>query len=651
MVNQTLIKRLPFSYRTLQEIKASEYRRFFSRLDGYELHVNHLGEVQWMSAEEADQQHEFFLDEESSPNPLMRFLFPQKVPDLDKVSRAEGEVRLQIRAYLEETYQGTISPETRRLLPEQWQFPLTKEDILHIPITIDILKAGRWKKSIPAASALLVLILALIALFFFKPDVKTGQLLVQTNVEGGRVFLNDQVFLGYTGSIIRNLPLGEHRISVKKDGYIVAPQSREIQVWSDSLQLVQFQLKPIDSQIQGGLKIIADHKDSDLFINGEYYGKLGEVGQLTLEQGRYLVEVRKEGFITIPSQQNVTIAAGDTTVLMLEQVSTASAARSSSRRNVLTGTLDITSNISGASIFLNGRDTGKQSDYVFTDLPLGEYRIRLVKDGFSSDPEEKIIRLTGTNPSAAASFRLKKESEMVSIETDQPAARIFADGELIGTGKFRGPLSIGNHEISFGEIPGYNSPSTRTVQVKPRLPLSISVKYFPQMRIVAEVSDNGNIRAKNCNVVPGYTFASRGFSPSDEAGPEVIYHKDSGNYFWKFGYAFPLRNPKGNDALRVTFSLPHELDYDQKFTLKIDAAASDDKYPLALTQKIDISIKFNNTILSYYYQPRTIKEIGGAESSEWDITPYIKPSTNSLEIATTENNNTFYFVKRIEIYN
>ncbi len=220
-----------------------------------------------------------------------------------------------------------------------------------------------------------------------------------------------------------------------------------------------------------------------------------------------------------------------------------------------------------------------------------------------------------------------------------------------GKGKFQAPLSIGKHEVSFGEIPGYNSPSTKVIQVRARLPVNIDVKYFPQMQMIAEVTNNGNIHTEDCNVVIGYTFANKGFSPSDEAGPEVVFLEDTGDYFWKFGYAFPLRNPKGNDALKLVFNLPHQLDYEQKFTLMIDAASSEDKYPLSLSRKVDISIKFNNNILSYYYQPRTLKEIGGTESLEWDITPYIKPSVNSLEIATTENNNAYYFVKRIEIYN
>lgn len=345
----------------------------------------------------------------------------------------------------------------------------------------------------------------------------------------------------------------------------------------------------------------------------------------------------------------VDIAGGDTIILILEQVRASS--RPLPRPAVTSGNLEITTNISGAQIYLNGRDTGKETDYVFTNLALGQYTIKVLKDGFSVEPKERRVHLTSSDPAAEAVFHLSKEAETIAIETDHPNAQIFVDGEMMGTGKLRTQVSIGKHEVSFGNIEGFNAPSTRDINVKARLPLNIKVKYFPQMQIIAEITSNGNVRAQDCTIRSGYTFGNKGFSPSDEAGPEVVYNEDAENYYWKLGFAYPLRNPKGNDAIQVIFRLPHELDYEQKFTLKIDAAISKDSYPLTLSRKVDISIKFNNTILSYYYQPKVFEKTGKTEPMEWDITQYIKPSTNTLEIATTDKNNAWYFLKRIEIYN
>lgn len=651
MVTQSIIKKVPFSYQTLQKIKANEYQRFFNKLEDYDVYINHLGEVQWMTADEAMRQHEFFLYEDSSGSLLNRLFYTNKVPDLYKLPRPEWEIRLQLRILLEKTYLGSISPKTQQLIPETWQYELKEEELLHIPLTADSLKSRDWKKPIIAASILLIIVVSLISFLILKSGKETGEMIVYSNVKGARVFMDNHSFLGYSGSIIRNIPIGGHRVSIKKDGFKSIPEFQEIRITNDSLHVVDFKLKPFDSEVEGNLKVIAEQKDSDLFINNEYYGKIGDFPLLTLEEGKYRIEVNKAGYITVPNKQTVNVNAGDTTVVILEQVASGTPSKSPSSRMDLPGTLDITSNISDAQIYLNGKNTGKATDYVFTNLPLGRYRIQLVKDGFVSEPEEKTLRLTSSDPTGEASFHLRREFEEVNIKTDQADAQIYVDGELKGTGTLKEPLSIGKHKISFGEIPGYNAPTPREINVKARLPFNVEVKYFPQMHIIAEVTDNGNIQAKNCNIIVGYTFANKGFSPSDEAGPEVIYDENSGKYFWKFGYAFPLRNPKGNDAVQVAFKLPHELDYEQNFALAIYAATSEDKYPLSLSRSVDISIKFNNHILSYYYRPKSIKAAGGMEPVEWDITSYIKPGLNSLEIATTEKNNTFYFVKRIEIHN
>ncbi len=94
------------------------------------------------------------------------------------------------------------------------------------------------------------------------------------------------------------------------------------------------------------------------------------------------------------------------------------------------------------------------------------------------------------------------------------------------------------------------------------------------------------------------------------------------------------------------------MNYTQKFTLRLQAAASrEEKYPLSLTTKVDVYVKFNGTILSYYYKPQFLEDLKGMETVEWDITPYIRPGLNSLVISTTGDNNVFYFIKRIEIFN
>jgi hypothetical protein len=653
MVEESLRRKVPIGFQTLQRIKTQEYQRFFSSLDHYYMYLNHLGEIQWMKSEEAEKQHEFFLQDETFLERLKRILSFQRYPDLNKLSQAEKEIRLQIRAYLDQKHIGRLSSETQQMMPSDFKHTLTQEDIEHIPIVLDALNSNKWKISVFSIFLILSVITAAVFYYYILPKEATGKLMVRTNINSGRIFLNDKNFLGYTGKELLNIPVGISKISVAKSGYLPIPKFQEVNIVADSLVTLHFQLKPLSDNILGYLKINANYLDSDIFIDSEYFGKIHESPVLALENGLYQISIHKEGYVTVPGEKTVIISAGDTTLLSVEQIALSSpGGKSATGTSRLTkGSLEVSANVSGAKIFINGRDTRKRADYVFTNLDMGTYTVSLIKEGYISNPEEKVIRLSSATPTGDLYFTLKQEYETVSIKTDLPDAAIIIDGDEVANGSFSGPLAIGEHEVSFGRMTGYNSPRNLKINVKPRLRLNLKVEYYPQLQIIAQVTNNGNINSQDCKVLMGYTYDNRGFTPSEEGGPQVIFHDKVSDYYWKLGYAFPFRNPKGNNAIQVEFELPRDLNFDQILTLKVHAAISEDKYPLAFGKKTDISIKFNNTILSYYYQPKTMDDIGNIDSQEWDITPYVKGGKNLLEIATTQKNNTYYLLKKIEIFN
>ena len=645
-----------FSYRTVQRIKTEEFEHFFADLEEYDVYVNHLGEVRWMTEAEAEDQHEFFIHIEGPVARFKRRLHSRNYPNLNAVSEEERELRLQFRKYLEETYLGSLRPETAAILPTHWQHPLSKEDIESIPITLDTLETVGWNKKY---TLLLVvfLIIAVSLIYYFVAmgnNQPTGGVVITTNVKSATIFL-DTKKQGFVDSVrtLSNIPVGTHRLSIRKPGYSVQPEYYDFEVYPDSLVRLNFVLLPKPTRQMGYVRISADYPDSKIFIDRNYFGVVEDIPVIPLNEGTYRISVKKSGFISTPPEEVVTIYPGDTTLLIFQQVRT-SATRGKSeggRARVQLGTLEVTANITGARIFLNDEDTGKDTDYVFTNLAPGVYRVKLVREGYRSVPEEQRITISPENTTGEAAFELIKEYEQVRITTNPLQGEIYIDGELQGKGSFSGQLKIGEHNISFGKIEGYKTPRSRRITVRANSPVQLDVKYFPQMQILAEVTGNGNVHTEKCEVLTGYTFSNRGFTPSDEAGPEIVYHEALSDYFWKLGFAFPFRNPKGNDAIKVKFTLPQDLGYEQKFTVKISAAASKENYPLTLSAKVDIRIRFNGKILSYYYKPELLEEINGMEEVEWDISTYLKPGVNSLEISTTDKNNTFYYLKRILIYN
>ena len=647
-------KNIPLSYRTIQKIKAEECERFFSDLPGYYIYMNHLGEIRWMTEEEALKQHEYFLYNESLIRRWQRRMRTRRKINLNKLSPAERELRLRIRAYLEKRYLGKLRPETEQMLPESWHYEISDEEIENIPISLDVGSEELWKKLLWVFGILGAIAIASYIWVSMNARPQTGKLLVRGDVPGARVYLDETDFIGYVNRPIINVPVGLHRISVIKEGYVSIPKYHEIEIVPDSLITLDFKFKVSRAEQEGYLRLITDQPNSKIYIDGNYYGVLEDQPVLVLEEGQHRVSVNKKGYITIPAEKIVNISAGDTSLLIFHQAPAAkqNMAEDNSRRTGI-GSIEVNSNVKGARVFLNGKDTEEETDYVFTKLPFGEYNVEVRKEGYSVTPDKVTVKLTPASPTAVANFRLKREFERVRISTNPPKGQIFVDGEFKGEGKFEGVLKIGKHTVTFGDLPGYKTPPKREIEVRSGKPVTLRANYFPVVHIVAEVDKDGNVVTKNCEVHLGYTFRNRAFSTAENAGPEIVFNKKLKEYLWKLGYAFPYRNPKGNDALRVVFQLPRDIDlgFEQPFTVRMWAASSKEGYPLSLTTKVDINVKFNNTILSYRYKPKFLEDIGGLELVEWDVSTALRRGTNIFEVSTTDDNNRYFYIKRIEIFN
>lgn len=645
-------EKIPLSYRDIQRIKAEEFERFFASRPEYLLYMNHLGEIRWMKQPEALKQHEFFLYSFSTWDSLKkRFRLKRKI-NLNKLPTAEKEIRLHFRQFLEEKFLGGIHPDTAENLPEQWTYELNRDELKNIPLTLDFSSEAIWKRV-----TILVAAIALVALFGFfwiwqMDGSHEGKLLAHSNIPSARIYTDGSKFLGYTNKILKNIPEGPHRISVVKEGYSTVPQHMDVEITSDSLVTLNFNLMPLRSEVTGYLKVFGDQPDTKIFVNDRYFGLLSENPVISLANGQHKVSFNKEGFVASPAEKQVDILPGDTSIVNVQMIPVTPKDRSIiSGPAGKIGSIAVTSDIKGARIYLNGKYSGDKTDYIFTQLPLGTYSLSIEKEGFETKPGLIEVTLTRMNPSGNASFRLVSREQLVRISANPPKSRIFINGELAGEGNFEGKLTIGDHTVSFGDLPGYKTPASKNITVKAGIPVSISVSYFPLLKISAGISDKGTVSSEKCDVYTGYTLREQAFTSSAEGGPSIEYVDKMQDYFWKLGFAFPYRNPKGNDAVKVTFELPRNMEYEQTFTLEIAAAASREKYPLSLSANTEISIKLNNTILSYYYQPKFIEELNSLPVERWDITPHIRGGLNALEISTTDKNNTYFYLKKIVIYN
>ena len=130
-------EKFPLSYKVIQQIKAQEYERFFSRMEEYSLYMNHLGEIRWLKDSDAYHQHEYFHYSFSPWERLKRYFRFSKKIKLSGLHPAERELRLKIRKYLQQNFLGEVKSETAGQLPPQWAYEIDEEEIQNIPISLD----------------------------------------------------------------------------------------------------------------------------------------------------------------------------------------------------------------------------------------------------------------------------------------------------------------------------------------------------------------------------------------------------------------------------------------------------------------------------------------------------------------------------------
>ncbi len=355
-------QKFPLNYRTIQKIKAEEYERFFSRLDEYSPYMNHLGEVQWMTEREAEDQHEYFTYDDSLFRRWQRRIKLGKQINILKLSVAERELRLRIRQYLENKYLGKIQPETAKLLPQSWKYEISDEELDNIPITTDIGEGGIWKRFALLFGATAVV--AIIAFFLFGTSDKspTGKLLVKTDVVGARIYKDGSDLLGYSNRVIENVSVGFHRISAYKDGYVAIPGYHEVEIHPDSLSTLIFKFNNQRVEGQGYLKILANQEKSKIFIDNNFFGLWAENQIVPVPEGQHSVSLQKDGYITAPPERIVQISSGDTSTLRFQQNYIYRRQRALSSNRAGTGSIEVTSNVNNARIYLNGEDTGHKTD-------------------------------------------------------------------------------------------------------------------------------------------------------------------------------------------------------------------------------------------------------------------------------------------------
>jgi serine/threonine protein kinase len=202
---------------------------------------------------------------------------------------------------------GTASPSPVTTLPSTTQWPAPQPQTEEIP---EPPPPAKWKRTVIAAVALVVLVVGALALWNYWPThPPMGTLIVQTNVAGAEVYV-DGVSKGATKDDMQvkiQINPGNYEIRVQKEGWPAA--SQQIEIAKNKETAVRFELPPPPPPPppdMGELEVRTNVDGVDVFVDDapkENTGKNKKLDISKLSVGSHVIRVEKLKYDPVPASK------------------------------------------------------------------------------------------------------------------------------------------------------------------------------------------------------------------------------------------------------------------------------------------------------------------------------------------------------------
>ncbi len=645
--------------------------------------ANHLNEYEWLTEEEIKNQYEFYPVDETwwqrfknyfSSDPL------KKVPHLEWMEDYRREIEKEIRENIDKRIQELrrkqeelrqraresrvaeiISEEEEEFYrnhPDYRQYKnwagetrwMTEEEYLaQDEFTIEV-KTTRQKIMIGAAWSLAALIV-IGALYWlnatFGAQAQKGYLIIESNEQRGQLYINENQVVGFNPGSVISLDPGKYKINFHMADRVSEPKFQIVSITRGDTVHSWFELKPLDTSRKAVVRIASNFDDAKIFVDGEFLGIVRNFDRLLLEPGKHKIMLQKENYETNPPIQNILLKEGDTLQLQFRHLPKSDGKQRATQ--VTHALLEVSSNIRGAKIFLDGRDTGFETDHILNRVPAGKHIVSVQKTGYRVYPREKEVDIRGRNQIEKINFKLSRINVPVRITTRPVNGTIYIDGREIGNGDWSGNLTLGEHKVQFGNVNFYTPPEAQTINISEEGATEFVFLYKNAFSI--KFSTNGIAPASIIGAIQlGYLIEDRRFYIDPSNGPEIVIDSNFRQRVWKLGSAFAYRNPPEGDAILLSFMIPQQVPINANIKLKIWGYRSDEPYPLALKKISRVRIRVNDSVVRDNHTPRySLSEAGPTVYEQFTIGDLLKYGKNSVEIGVTSENTLFYIIEKVAV--
>ena len=184
---------------------------------------------------------------------------------------------------------------------------------------------------------------------------KFGSILVDSNIPGAFIDLNDGPTEKQTPDTLKNVPVGKHKVSVTKEGYNSVPEFDSVEVTDGGLTAVDFFL----TDKLGAISVDSDPRGAKIILDNVNTQKLTPDTLDSVPVGSHVISVQKEGYKTSPESDTVEVVEDSVSsagFVLVERV----------------GDIFVSSDtVGGAEIILDHVSTGKTTPDTIHDVMVG----------------------------------------------------------------------------------------------------------------------------------------------------------------------------------------------------------------------------------------------------------------------------------------
>ena len=308
---------------------------------------------------------------------------------------------------------------------------------------------------------------------------KAGSVCIKSNPSNAIVLVEGKK-AGLTPLTITDQEPGKHVVELRMDGYITWKDSIDFESGKDITITRDLQMKA------GAISINSNPSEATIYIDGKSTGKTPKT-ITDLQPATHLVEVKMDGYETWSESVEVKGDKENSLTADLQKI---------------TGSVNIISVPSDATIYLDGEETGTFPD-TLKSISIGVHEVEVKKDGFAE--WKKTINIK-RGKEITLNAVLQPNTGTVSIASEPSEATTLLDGNEIGkTPVNKAGIKIGTHEVQI-QKDGYLS-WKNTIKIKAAKTSSLTAK-------LVEMTGSINVSSTPSDAVIHIDGKKRGNTPA-----------------------------------------------------------------------------------------------------------------------------------------